>query len=188
MDCSVAPKLPVTVLSALRVTAQVPVPVHAPLHPANEKPVAGVAVRVTCVPSLKLAAHVPGQLMPAGALVTVPLPTPAEVTVSWDIWTGGGGGVVVPEPEVDPPPVPVPVPDPEPEVGAVLPLVRPWQPTKNSVTKSNTGPRHSLNESDMLLVRSIWGTELWMVEGRSWLAALAGDMAHNTEENRENSV
>jgi hypothetical protein len=37
-------------------------------------PVAGVAVRVTAVPLLYCAEHVPGQLMPAGSLVTVPVP------------------------------------------------------------------------------------------------------------------
>jgi hypothetical protein len=35
---------------------------------------AGVAVSVTCTPLLKLALHVDGQLMPAGLLVTDPLP------------------------------------------------------------------------------------------------------------------
>lgn len=32
---------------------QAPVPVHAPLHPPKEKPAAGVAFNVTCVPSGK---------------------------------------------------------------------------------------------------------------------------------------
>ena len=42
----------------------------------------GVAVRVTFEPAEKLALHVPGQLIPVGLLVTVPVPVPAEVTVS----------------------------------------------------------------------------------------------------------
>ena len=40
----------VTLFDASIVTAQPPVPVHAPDHPANTDPSAGVAVRVTDVP------------------------------------------------------------------------------------------------------------------------------------------
>lgn len=72
----------VTAVAALSVTMQVPVPVHAPLQPANVDPLAGAAVSVTGVPVAKLPEHVGPQLMPAGALVTVPLPLPAGVTVS----------------------------------------------------------------------------------------------------------
>jgi hypothetical protein len=43
------------------------------------KPVLGVAVRITA--PLKLAVQVVPQLMPAGLLVTVPLPDPARTTV-----------------------------------------------------------------------------------------------------------
>jgi len=64
------------------VTVQVLVPVQAPLHPANTDAGGGAAVSVTLVPELKLAAHVPGQVMPAGLLVTVPVPVPAKVTAS----------------------------------------------------------------------------------------------------------
>jgi hypothetical protein len=63
------------------VTTQEPVPVHAPLHPAKVDPAAAVAVRVTEVPLLKLAEQVVPQLMPAGELVTVPVPAPAFVSV-----------------------------------------------------------------------------------------------------------
>jgi hypothetical protein len=63
------------------VTLQVPVPVHAPLQPAKVDPAAAVAVRVTTVPLLKFALQVPGQLMPAGLLLTEPVPVPAGVTV-----------------------------------------------------------------------------------------------------------
>lgn len=69
-------------LDELIVTAHAPVPAHAPLQPANAEPEAGVSVMVTTVPLVKFALHVPGQLMPAGLLVTVPAPFPARVTVS----------------------------------------------------------------------------------------------------------
>jgi len=54
------------------------------LKPANVEPVVAVAARVTSVPVAKLAEQVAvgGQTIPAGALVTVPLPLPAGVTVS----------------------------------------------------------------------------------------------------------
>lgn len=71
----------VTDLGEVMVTEQLPVPVQAPLQPANADPEAAVAVRVTGVPLLKFAAHVLPQLMPAGLLVTVPVPVPARVTV-----------------------------------------------------------------------------------------------------------
>jgi hypothetical protein len=58
------------------------VPVQAPLQPVNVLPAAGVAVSVTDVPELYVALHVAPQLIPAGALVTVPVPDPAFVTVS----------------------------------------------------------------------------------------------------------
>jgi hypothetical protein len=43
-------KVAVTDSAALIVTTQLPVPLHAPLHPANADPEAGVAVSVTTVP------------------------------------------------------------------------------------------------------------------------------------------
>ena len=49
-----------------------------PLQPAKVEPEAGVAVRVTTVPLLKFEEQVEPQLMPAGELVTVPLPVPVE--------------------------------------------------------------------------------------------------------------
>jgi hypothetical protein len=73
-------KVAVTAWAALIVTVQLPVPVHALLQPAKLEPVAGVSVRVTLVPLAKFALHVPGQVMPAGMLVTVPDPLPATVT------------------------------------------------------------------------------------------------------------
>ncbi len=72
----------------------VPVPVHAPAHRAKTELLAGVAVRMTGVPTVKLALHVCPQLIPAGALVTVPVPVPEFVTVSCTD-AGGGGGVTL---------------------------------------------------------------------------------------------
>jgi hypothetical protein len=72
----------VTEAAAVRVTAQVLVPVQAPDQPANVEPEAAVAVSVTAVPLAKLALHVGAQLIPEGLLVTVPVPVPALWTVS----------------------------------------------------------------------------------------------------------
>src|SRR5438046_6701741 len=78
--CSV--KVAVTVVPAESVTTHVPVPEQPPpLQPVNAEPAAGAAVNVTAVPLIKLAEHVAPQVIPAGALVTVPLPVPAGVTV-----------------------------------------------------------------------------------------------------------
>jgi hypothetical protein len=64
------------------VVTHVPVPEQPPpLHPAKSESAAGDAVRVTAVPFVKDAEHVPPQLIPLGELVTVPLPVPAFVTV-----------------------------------------------------------------------------------------------------------
>jgi len=73
----------VTDVAALIVTVQLlAVPVQAPLQPVNVEPTAGAAVRVTAVPDVNEVEHVVPQLMPAGALVIVPLPVPALLTVS----------------------------------------------------------------------------------------------------------
>ncbi|PYV45609.1 MAG: hypothetical protein DMG95_00100 [Acidobacteria bacterium] len=53
-----------------------------PLQPVKVYGMVGEAVSVTGLASGKSAVHVPGQLIPAGVLVTVPLPAPAVVTVS----------------------------------------------------------------------------------------------------------
>jgi hypothetical protein len=80
------PKFAVTALAADNVTLQVAaVPVQAPDQLPNELPVAGASLSVT-VPGAKLAEQVAvvavEQLIPAGVLVTVPVPPPAKVTVS----------------------------------------------------------------------------------------------------------
>jgi len=72
----------VTVLAAFIVTVQLPVPLQAPDQPAKKAPLVGVATSFTLVPELNDALHVPGQLMPAGVLITMPLELPARVTVN----------------------------------------------------------------------------------------------------------
>ena len=75
-------KVAVTVVAAETVTVQEPVPEQPPpVQPVKEEPAAGAAVRVTAVPLGKFAAQVAPQLIPAGELVTVPLPVPDGVTV-----------------------------------------------------------------------------------------------------------
>lgn len=75
----------------------VPVPVHAPVHPAKTELVPALAVNVTVVPAAKLALHVCPQFIPAGALVTVPVPLPESVTVSWTLAGGAALKVAVTE-------------------------------------------------------------------------------------------
>jgi hypothetical protein len=74
-------KVAVTVSAAESVRLQVLMPVQAPLHPPKEKLLFGVAVRVSWLLGAKLALHVPGQLIPAGLLVTEPVPLPVVATV-----------------------------------------------------------------------------------------------------------
>jgi len=71
----------VTLLACVTVTVQVPVPLHAPLHPVNAEPVAGVAVSVTFVPLEKVALQVVPQERPEGFEATVPEPRPCFRTV-----------------------------------------------------------------------------------------------------------
>src|SRR5262245_58589881 len=75
-------KVAVTEVAALRVTVQLPVPLQPPpLHPMKVEPEAGEALRVTGVPLEKAEEQVLPQLIPAGVLLTVPLPVPALLTV-----------------------------------------------------------------------------------------------------------
>ena len=64
-------------VSAARVTLHVLVPLQPPPdHPMKVDPVLAAADSVTAVPPAKLALHVVPQLIPVGALVTVPVPVP----------------------------------------------------------------------------------------------------------------
>ena len=84
----VVEKAAVTVWALSKVNVQDgSVPLHPPSHGLKEVPSPGVAVKVTAVPLGKSAVHEPvGQSIPAGVLVTDPLPS--NVT---DNETGGGG-------------------------------------------------------------------------------------------------
>lgn len=75
-------KVAVTLALLARATVQGAVPVQAPVQPAKDEPDAGEAVKITLVFSLKVALHVEPQSMPAGVLVTVPVPEPVSVTES----------------------------------------------------------------------------------------------------------
>lgn len=76
-------KAAVTVVAALSVTMQAPVPEQPPpLQPVKVEPAAGVAVRVIAVPLANAVVQVAPQEIPAGELLTVPEPTPDLLTVS----------------------------------------------------------------------------------------------------------
>jgi hypothetical protein len=76
-------KVAVTDSSALIVTSQLPIPEQPlPDQPSNEDPDPVVAVNVTCVPLAKSCEQVEPQSMPAGELVTLPNPLPANATDS----------------------------------------------------------------------------------------------------------
>jgi len=60
-----------------------PLPLHPlPAHPAKSEFAPAVSVKVTWVPVRKAALQVGAQLIPAGALVTVPVPVPLKRTLS----------------------------------------------------------------------------------------------------------
>ena len=82
-------KLAVTLLAAVIVTVQLPVPVHAPLQPVKVEPVVGMAVRVTIVPELYDA------LLPTATGLTVPLPVPAAVTLRVNVWSANAAVTLV---------------------------------------------------------------------------------------------
>jgi len=63
-------------------TVHVPVPLHAPLHPAKREFGSAAAVSVTWDPALNPALQVCPQSIPGGLLVIVPVPVPESVTVN----------------------------------------------------------------------------------------------------------
>ena len=72
----------VTALAASMVTVQVPVPEQPlPDQPPNVELLSAVAVRVTDVPNANAWEQVAPQSIPAGALVTEPVPVPVFLTV-----------------------------------------------------------------------------------------------------------
>jgi hypothetical protein len=77
----IALKVAPTDFAASMVTLHAPVPLQEPLQPANVEPESGVAAKLTTAPFAKLAEHVAPQEIPAGELVTVPVPVPLLATV-----------------------------------------------------------------------------------------------------------
>ena len=77
-----AVKVAVTDWSPFMVTAQVVVPEQAPLQPAKVDPEEADWLNVTTVPGIYVALQVEPQLMPAGLLLTAPVPLPAGLTLS----------------------------------------------------------------------------------------------------------
>ena len=88
-----AVKLAETVCAAFMTMTQEPVPVQPPDQPENVEPPVALAVRVTELPVANSAAHALPQLMPAGVLVTMPLPVLFIVNSSGGEEDGGGSSV-----------------------------------------------------------------------------------------------
>ena len=102
----------VTVWSAFMERTQFPVPVQPPLQLPNVEGEIGLGVRVTVVLTGKAIVQAVGQLIPAGLLVTVPLPvmitvrffvTEGEVKLAVTDWSAFITRVQVPVPEQAPP-------------------------------------------------------------------------------------
>lgn len=72
----------VTLRAAVIESTHPPVPLHAPLQPANAEPLLAAALSVTDVPLAKFEVHALPQLIPPGDEVTVPAPEPIFVTLS----------------------------------------------------------------------------------------------------------
>ncbi|PYM76868.1 MAG: hypothetical protein DME03_07795 [Candidatus Rokuibacteriota bacterium] len=86
-------KVAVTVVALTGESVQELVPVQPPPdQPVKTEPPVAVAVSTTGLPDGKLAEQLVPQEMPGGALVTLPLPSPARITV---IVTGGGEKVAL---------------------------------------------------------------------------------------------
>jgi hypothetical protein len=114
----------VTDVAAVTVTTHAPVPVQAPLQPAKTEPSAALWVSVTCVPPANPAEQVSGQSIPAGVLVTLPLPVPASVTVNAKLFAlAVKFAVTAVVAVIVRPHVPVPSQGPAPQPANVDPLV-----------------------------------------------------------------
>src|SRR5262245_38678262 len=75
-------KVAVTVVGPVRLTGHGSAPLQPPpVNSRSTEPDAGVPGRVTVEPARKSGAQLAPQSIPAGALVTVPLPDPALATV-----------------------------------------------------------------------------------------------------------
>jgi len=83
VNTEVGAKVAVMLVAADMVTAQAPIPTQPPpLQPVKTEPEAGLAVRVTAVPLMKVAEQDAPQSMPEGVLITDPAPAPAGVMVN----------------------------------------------------------------------------------------------------------
>jgi hypothetical protein len=116
----------VTEVAAFTVTAQLAVPEQAPLQPAKVEPAAGAAVSVSWDPGVTDSLQSAPQEMPAGELVTVPVPVPLLVTESVTV-------VAVAEPltareTLSPPAVTFTLPAKEPAVVGAKRTVAVWLP------------------------------------------------------------
>jgi hypothetical protein len=88
-------KRAVTVRAWSTTTVHDPLPLQAPLQPANTEPAPAVAVSATDVPDAKLALQAVLHVSPAGALVTVPVPLPETVTPSGNVVAVANANVAV---------------------------------------------------------------------------------------------
>jgi hypothetical protein len=77
-------KVAVTEALPLLVTTQLLAPVQAPAHDTKFEPALGVALNVTVLLAPNAAVQVTPQLIPGGLLVTVPVPSPVVLMLSWN--------------------------------------------------------------------------------------------------------
>src|SRR3989442_1378136 len=111
VNTEVGSKVAVMLVAADMVTAQAPIPTQPPpLQPVKTEPEAGLAVRVTAVPLMKVAEQDAPQSMPEGVLITDPAPAPAGGMVNRKV--GVKVAVTVVAEETAPPQAPVRVQPP----------------------------------------------------------------------------
>ena len=78
-------KLAVTVVLAVGVMTQVPVPLHPPPQPAKVKPLNGISLSPIWVPTAKFALQVEPHAMPEGELETMPPPELPTVSANFAV-------------------------------------------------------------------------------------------------------